>query len=158
MTPILTARDFLNTLPKVSNYISLPNQLKADPKRLRREFLEIATDPKERFDFRTRSLMLPSLHSEELDVCTSSEVVEALMTAFKKEFPSEKLDSIASKMRSEDCHPDGFLAYLFCIAFAKLGPANTQESIHAVQKALKGTSLEATLTKHLETIKRKRNS
>ena len=102
--------------------------------------------------------MLLSLHSEELDVCTSSEVVEALMTAFKKEFPSEKLDSIASKMRSEDCHPDGFLAHLFCIAFAKLGPANTQESIHAVQKALKGTSLEATLTKHLETIKRKRNS
>ena|SRR5690242_339790 len=154
--PKFNARDFLKAPPTIKKSLDLPHQLRTDPQRLRQEFVAIATDPKERFDFRTQALIVLSRHPRELDACDSPETTKALITAFREEFTSEKLRNIKETMRGEECTPEGLIAHLFCIVFATLSPENTQESINAVRTALKGTSLDAVLTKHLDTIKRKR--
>jgi len=150
--PKFNAQDFLKATPEIETNLDLPNQLRADPTRLRREFVTIATDPKERFDVRTRALMVLFRHPKELNAFDSPEVMNVLMSAFRKEFPPDNLKSIGEAMRGEDCTPDGFIAHLFCIVFATLSPDSAQESIDAVKTALKGTSLDAVLTKHLNRI------
>jgi hypothetical protein len=155
---MFTARAFLHSPQGENKYQELPQQLRADPERLRGEFLAIAIDSQEPFDLRTRSLMILFRHSDELGACGLPAVVEPLVTAFQNQFPPEKLDDITKAMQDEDCPPDGFLAHMFCIAFAELAPKSTEQHINAVRETLKGTSLGATLARHLEHIERRKNA
>jgi hypothetical protein len=150
--PKFNARDYLKAPPEIETNLDLPNQLRADPTRLRQEFVAIATDLKESFNIRSRALMVLFRHPKELNALRSSEVTSALMTAFRREFPPDKLKSIGETMCGEVCTHEGFIAHLYCVLFATLSPDDARESINAIRAALKDTSLDAVLTKHLNRI------
>lgn len=143
---------------KPDKYRSLPQHLRSDPQRLSREFLDVAIDPKERFDFRSRALVLLSSYADDFQIRNSAEAVGRLMSCFEKEFSSRKLDEIAVAVKGGDFPPEAFLAHLFCVAFAALAPEIARDSIEAVRMAIKDTELGDIQTKHLEAIKRKRGS
>jgi len=147
---MFTARDFLNKAPAAGKFRELRQQLKADPDRLRREFLVIAVNSKERVYFRATSLRVLSVYADVLNASGSSDAIGELIIAFKREFPPGKLANISAKMQNGRCPSDGFLAFQFCTLFVKLAPERAAQSIDAGREAFNGTELGAILARTIE--------
>src|SRR5664280_55946 len=147
---MFTAKNFLENPSRLGKYRDLGQQLRSEPDRLRGEFFAIATNPNERSQ--TRALMILGDYSKELGTFGSSEVTDGLIAVFEKEYPPGRLDDIAAGMRIDGFHPGAWVAYLFCLTFAKLAPDRARTHIDAVQKAFNGTDLEAGLIRQLDII------
>ena len=153
---LFKARDYLRIPPDADARLRLIREIEATPERLMKEFLMVAIEPSEDYDCRTRALIVLSSHANELGASSSTEVIEKLKSTFERDFPTAKLRSISDAMQGKECSADGYLAYLFCIAFAAFAPESAQQLIGTIRDALENKSLDATLTKHLETIRQKR--
>lgn len=148
--PMFTARKFLQK----TDYGILAEIIRGDPIRLRKEFLSIATDPKEDFLFRTKSLRILNLYAQVLGLFTPLER-RALTTAFESEFPPKKLEEVARIVRSGVCcYFEAWLLFCYCITVARITLNERSDMVNATREVFKGTYRERSLKSHLDTIER----
>ncbi len=99
------------------------------------------------------------LHAREMNACGSRQFADELLDAFVREFTPDKLRGISSMVGEPvyhgGAHGDGFLAYLFCAALAKVAPEASRDQIGTVREALKDTPFEEMVARQLAKVKPK---
>jgi len=147
---MFSARSFLDARSPAtgpSKFEHLEENLKADPDRLRGEFLTIATDPNERWDRRVKSFSILYSQDKALKIQESSETLERLINSFNAEFPANILSALAYESERPDRNngqAKAFIAFLYCRAFAEFG-ITAKDYVEKICEALSGTSIEPEL-------------
>jgi hypothetical protein len=145
---MFTANKFLRN----TNYDILPGFIRSDPIRLRKEFLAIATNPKEDSLFRLRSLRILNLYAQVFGLFTPLEK-QSLTMAFESEFPPERLQEVGRIARSGACgYIESWLLFCYCITVARITLNEASDILNATREVFKGTSRGRSLEVHLNTI------
>lgn len=136
------------------DYEKLPELIRTDPIRLRKELLSIAVNPKEDFLLRLRSLRILQRYAQVFGLFTPLER-QTLMMGFENEFPPAKLQQAGEMMRSGSLgYFERSLLLCYCVAVARITLDTANEIVNATREVYKGTSLESTLDVHLGKIER----
>jgi len=148
---MFTAKDFL----RKPEFRALPQIIRTDPNRIKREFLEVAGASSEPYLYTTKSLRILHLPVRALGGYSSSDGA-ALIAAFEKEFPPKRLNDIATALRIKGFHFDCWMVLLYCVALESVAPVAAQANINTVLELFKGTFRESSLNIHLEIIRRRK--
>jgi hypothetical protein len=136
------------------DYERLPEIIRSDPIRLRKEFLSVAVDPTVIFPLRTRSFRILTRYAQVFGLFTPLER-QSLTKNFENEFPTKRLQEVTEWIRSGSTgHCERWLVFWYCVAVARITLDNQSEIVNATREVYKGTSLGSTLEVHLSKIER----
>jgi hypothetical protein len=136
------------------DFEKLPELIRSDPIRLRKEFISVAIDPTVIFPRRTRSFRILTGYAAVFGLFTPLER-QSLTKGFENEFPAHRLREIAEWIRSGSTgHYERWVVFWYCITVARITMDNSSEIVNATREVYKGTSLGSTLEIHLSKIER----
>jgi hypothetical protein len=132
--------------------------LSSDPDRFRRELAAIGADKARSWPIRMKALRILHTRAAVLSAFEAADVIDPLVAMFVKEFPEKKLALITAGIVAEDgaSSKDGITLLNLAILFEELSPQKQTNLIAAIERALKGCFLEATLASILTQIRNKR--